>query len=459
MLSEIAWMGTDVDANNEWIEIYNFGNEPQDLAGWTLTSGAGLAVALGGVLEPHGVGILERTDDATVPDVIALAIYTGALANTGDSASLTLTLKDPDGVVVDEVVGGTDWSLIGGSNTVPKKTAQRTMTNTWVTAAPTPGAQNAQVSDDVDEDDEDEDDTEDDDDNTSTSTVKKSSGSKKTVAKLVVSDAELTITLSHPEVVYAGKPVTFSVTPSGIGHTIMNSLVYTWNLGDTSTGVGKSVTHTYEHPGTYLLVLEAVYRTRSVILEYLVEVLPMNLTLVRSTNGDLIVTNKTESTIDVSGYTLKGTTSFVFPKLSRIPAGSSLVIDKSRIGGNTVTASLADLRGAIVASVGASPTFVAKDAGPMTMVAVTPNTKSIMAVQGTLKTGVEPVADPTRDTERAGIVAGTSTVFEGLTIPVYAAENGEKVPADDSRSYLPYAGLITLIVVGIVLLYRRPETP
>jgi hypothetical protein len=101
MFSEIAWMGTDADANNEWIELYNFGTTPTDLAGWTITNGGDLSISLGGTLAPHGVGVLERTDDSSVPSVTALMTYTGALPNAGASSVLTLTLRDPNGTVVD----------------------------------------------------------------------------------------------------------------------------------------------------------------------------------------------------------------------------------------------------------------------------------------------------------------------------------------------------------------------
>jgi hypothetical protein len=458
MFSEIAWMGTDADANNEWIEMYNFGTEPADLTGWTITGGGGLSITLSGTLGPHGVGLLERTDDTTVPSVDALLIYTGALPNTGDSDALTLTLRDPSGTVVDQVVGGTDWSLIGGSNAVPKKTAQRTRMNTWVTAAPTPGDQNAQESDEEEEQDDNGTTTDDTSTSTDPNTVKKSSSSKKTTTKLIIPDAELTITLNHPEVVYAGRSVAFSVTPSGIGSSIMNSLVYTWNFGDTYTGAGKSVTHTYEHPGTYLLVLEAVYRSRSVVLEYPVRVLPMTLTLERAASGDITVTNKTESTIDVSGYTLEGSVSFVFPKLSRISAGGSLVIDKARIGGSTGVASLTDLRGALIAQVGMSHTVAPTNGGPLVAMTTVPSAKSVASTQPVLKTDIEPKSTSVSGTEPVGTVMGTSTGTGAFTIPVYAAESGENSLTRGSHSYLPYAGLIAIVVVGIVLLYRRPQT-
>ena len=37
VFSEIMWMGSSVSSADEWIELYNAGDTPQDLSQWTLT--------------------------------------------------------------------------------------------------------------------------------------------------------------------------------------------------------------------------------------------------------------------------------------------------------------------------------------------------------------------------------------------------------------------------------------
>ncbi len=141
IISEVAWMGTNNDANDEWIEIYNFSSTPTNINGWTLTDGNSLNIPLTGTMTPHGVFLLERTDDTSVPDVTASIIYKGALVNSG----ATLTIMDEDGTTVSELVGGDNWENIGGNNE-KKYTAQLTMEGVWVTGPPTPGAQNIEES-------------------------------------------------------------------------------------------------------------------------------------------------------------------------------------------------------------------------------------------------------------------------------------------------------------------------
>jgi hypothetical protein len=99
LISEFAWGGTLASANDEWIELYNPGSEPIDLAGWLLTDGGDIHYRFDARVDPQGYFLLERTDDTTILDLAADAIYTGALRNTGEA----LWLEDPEGNVVDVV--------------------------------------------------------------------------------------------------------------------------------------------------------------------------------------------------------------------------------------------------------------------------------------------------------------------------------------------------------------------
>src|SRR3989339_205082 len=71
LISEVAWMGTDEDANNEWIELYNFSNTETDLTGWTITLDDSPFITISGtatnIIPAHGVVVLERSDEFTLP--------------------------------------------------------------------------------------------------------------------------------------------------------------------------------------------------------------------------------------------------------------------------------------------------------------------------------------------------------------------------------------------------------
>lgn len=348
LLSEIAWMGTDADANNEWIEIYNFGTTPTDLTGWTLTSADGsISVALSGTLSPRAVGVLERTDDTTLPTVTALLTYTGALANGGT----TLTLKDGSGAISDQVTGGSNWESIGGSNTVPKKTPQRTRAGTWVTATPTPGNENAEVGETTITETNTNTTTE-----TNTAPKKTTSGggggsSKSSVPKkdAPVTNPTLALAFDVPHTVYVNEKVNFEAEPSGVGETIMDSLSYTWNFGDTYTGAGKKTSHTFTRPGEYVVVLNGVYAKHDAMVRHDVTVLPTVFEITRASNGDLVVQNKSPEEINLGGFALGTLKEFVFPPYTFVKANGSLTIPKERTQKVRGLMSLLDTEGIVVA--------------------------------------------------------------------------------------------------------------
>jgi len=117
-INEIAWMGTLVSSNDEWIEIYNDGNEI-DLSGWKIIAKDGSpSINLSGKIPANGFYLLERTDDNTVPNITADQIYTGAMGNTGEA----LELYDSSGNIVDSVDCSAGW--LGGDNTA-KKTMEK----------------------------------------------------------------------------------------------------------------------------------------------------------------------------------------------------------------------------------------------------------------------------------------------------------------------------------------------
>src|SRR3990167_8332932 len=106
LLNELAWMGTEVSASDEWLELYNPTDAEIDLTGWRLEAADGSPkIDLTGTISASGFFILERTDDETLPNVAANQIYTGALSNTSE----WLKLYDAGGKLIDEVNATDGW--------------------------------------------------------------------------------------------------------------------------------------------------------------------------------------------------------------------------------------------------------------------------------------------------------------------------------------------------------------
>lgn len=321
-IHEVAWMGTSVSANDEWIELYNDGASTVDLSGWVLSDGVTLSITLSGSVGPHGYFLLERTDDDTVPGISAGVIYTGALANDGR----TLTLRREDSALEDQVAGGTDWVSIGGDNTT-KHTAQLT-TGGWVTAAPTPGGANATEDADTDEEeDEDEDDTETSDTNDDD---EEGDGVK---ISLVQTPRTPGLEIKGVLAAHAGGSVSLHAIPSGISTKLVPSLIYEWNFGDGTTGTGKEVSHVYAFPGMYAVTVHASFAAYEALGRGAVTVLPIDLSLERGSEGQLFVHNDSQSDMDISGYRIQdGAHSFTFPPRTFILARGTITLSPSVLG-------------------------------------------------------------------------------------------------------------------------------
>ena len=106
LINEIAWAGTLASANDEWVELWNPGSASIHLDGWILTDDDDIRIDLRGILPAGGYALFERTDDGTISDLPADAVYTGALSDNGER----LRLIDPSGHEVDVVnPGGEAW--------------------------------------------------------------------------------------------------------------------------------------------------------------------------------------------------------------------------------------------------------------------------------------------------------------------------------------------------------------
>jgi hypothetical protein len=106
LISEVAWSGTLASPNDEWIELFNPGDDRLCLEGWRLTDSGDVDIALHGCIDSGAFFLLERTNDATVSDVAAGQIYTGGLSNSGER----LLVLDPSGAVIDSANGsGGEW--------------------------------------------------------------------------------------------------------------------------------------------------------------------------------------------------------------------------------------------------------------------------------------------------------------------------------------------------------------
>jgi hypothetical protein len=112
VINEVAWAGTQARSEDEWIELYNPGNQDIDLTGWNLLSADGspnIKAGFNGIVIGAGEYLLlEHGDgaDSDATDVVADLTYSGSLSNAGE----ILRLYDPNGTLIDTAnVNGGAW--------------------------------------------------------------------------------------------------------------------------------------------------------------------------------------------------------------------------------------------------------------------------------------------------------------------------------------------------------------
>lgn len=241
-ISEVAWMGSSSSYYDEWIELYNSGSSAVSLEGYTLRAADGSPdIALEGTIAPGAYALLERTDDASAPEVSALYIYAGALGNSGE----TLILKDASGVEIDRVDGADGWSIGGDNDT--KETLQRSG-GAWYTAERTPGAPYSGASSATTQTEEEE--------NTK---VKEQSPKTYPIQDALQYEVapSFSVEVVGPEVIASGATGRFKGEAVGKrGERIQESEVrWRWSFGDGEVVHGKQVTHHFRYPGEYMVVL------------------------------------------------------------------------------------------------------------------------------------------------------------------------------------------------------------
>jgi len=122
-------MGTTASCDDEWIELKNVSEEVVSLAGWQLLDKNLNIKIIFEALDSIGPGefyLLERTDDDSVPAVLADKIYSGALNNEEES----LRLFDQNCNLIDEAVASPDWPA---GNKDEKRTMERSEELSWHT--------------------------------------------------------------------------------------------------------------------------------------------------------------------------------------------------------------------------------------------------------------------------------------------------------------------------------------
>jgi hypothetical protein len=443
-INEIAWMGSAVSANAEWIELANTGDAPVALSGWTLSSSTGSPdIALSGTIAANGFYLLERTSDDAVPAVPADQVYTGTLPNGG----AVLTLKNADGAAVDTVDGSGSWANIGGDNTT-KETAQRTESG-WVTAPATPRAQNAAAGDA----------------NTPGSdTTASSTSAVSSSASVYVPPPTGALTVSLREenaMSYRNAPLSFTALARTKSGAEDGNASFVWSFGDGSSAVGSEVEKTYRYAGTYLVEVRASDGAAKGEADFVVTVSDAKLRIASVSGDGITLANDTDARVDLSRYELvSGMSTF------RMPLSTTLLPRSETMFPYTITnlpvsfsVHLLYPDGLLAAAYGAPEVPPATTTAALPVQPVAAAAGSYMMQNKKSAPGITNVTAPasahapdaaratTTDIEPAAVVAAFST-----TAPEAAAPSAARAGILSSPWTLGFLGVVVLAGAAVMVL-------
>lgn len=359
-VNEIAWMGTSVSSSNEWIELYNDGDTPASLSGFTLfAEGVGkLSVPLSGSIAPKGFFLLERTNDDTVPGIIADKIYTGILGNSGE----TLILKDASGTEIQKINGSAGWPA--GDNAT--KETMQWGGNSWGTATATPRMENV-VGQTALKVVPGENGTSPSEQSTSSSGNHSSSEvSGETSAHLsplplsdFSAEQEFFISAGRDRSVPAGGTLPFDAYILDTKGKKVSGASFTWTFGDGTAVNGSKVSHTYEYPGNYIVILNAVYQDSQAVARARVRAFAPEMSISFRKENEISLVNHSSYDMNVSRWMLRaGSQSYIFPEDTIVGAKEEILVSSGVTkfqGGISDSVSLVSQNNKVVAE---SPVYV-----------------------------------------------------------------------------------------------------
>lgn len=320
-ITELAWMGTSVSANNEWLEIYNDGAEPLSLSGYSLEWGSASSpktVSLSGSMPAGGYFLLERTDDDSVSGIPADLIYTGALSNSGEVINIK---KEGATIFTLDASGG--WPA--GDNST-KETMQWNG-GAWVTATATPkapytGSASSTTSSATS--------TATTTPETNTPSQNISSHSSPIALSVAPARSVISISLGRDRLGLVDIPLLFSIFSfDSAGSPFRGNISVRWSFGDGSTADGTDVHHSYSAPGEYVVLATARYLGEEAVARINVTIVTPNLTLFSNGYGVGVINNGKEE-MNIGGFILGDEKDhFVLPEDTIIKSKASVIFGTS----------------------------------------------------------------------------------------------------------------------------------
>ncbi|MEX0930863.1 MAG: helix-hairpin-helix domain-containing protein [Candidatus Paceibacterota bacterium] len=263
---------------------------------------------------------------------------------------------------------------------------------------------------------------------------------------LTVPLSKLSINIDAPNTVHVNQPLTVTAEPKGITEGLRASVQYVWNMGDTYTKTGAEVKHAYAFPGEYVIAVDGSYARHHATGRHEITVLPVTFTISYTEAGNIQIKNDAQNETDISGYTLQGTSQFVFPENSILLPQATIIVPASRITSSGIPVALFDQQNKLVAQ---SNQKVHSERAISTQ-----NTRTQAVLGESITKEIESESDDGFSFQSDEEISDSSDIVlaeqtEEIETKGASTERNESIPYKAG----PYLGLIAIVAIGIGALY------
>lgn len=452
IINEVAWMGTEASQYEEWIELKNNGSESVNLSNWKLyKSEDRVLFSLSGTISAGEYYLVCRTTNSVPNPLSGICNEQGPFGGSGlNNTNDILELKNENETRQDfiDASSGSGWPA---GDSVTKETMQKLESN-WITASPTPKAQNASSGNDENNNGDPE------PEDSGTNTGSGSSSEPADETPVIVNPTMKAKVLAN-KIAFVGIPLDIENSILGYSNENIRCGRYFWNFGDgdsLETTSSEKFLHTYFYPGEYVITLD-YYKTTSFLTgepdavnKITVKVAPLTVSI--SNVGDekdffVELTNNSDYDIDISKWELTSSTgrTFIFPRNSVIPTKKKITLSP-KITGFTIAdkndLKLITLAGDIAFNYNILPEPI-----------VIPEKVAKVLAQAPVIQKNKPAEIENEIVPEIEIPVSNENIFENLPAsPILSNQNTENSNSN-FPSYLLWIGLIVFLGVGAGVVY------
>jgi hypothetical protein len=331
VISEIMYDLEGTDTGHEWIEVENTGSDPVDISTWKLFEANvshKLVSETEGVIPAGNFAVIADVPEkfrADNPGFSGLMFdSTFSLGNEGE----TLVLKDQNGADIDTV---SYFSTLGGQgdgNSLQKSNS------VWIAARPTPGAKPTEIASQQADESSEEITEEQEETGVIKNIDKSSTHSSQAVANISMDMPELVVTSGRPRVGFVGAPLYFEAKVKTLKHIPAgNNVGNSWTLGDGTQESGQFISHIYEFPGDYIVILNSAVGGASAVSKTKVKILEPHISLGNVENGAVELVNSDSHELNIGGWSFEsGDERRYVPQDTIIAPRTSIYVSVSKLG-------------------------------------------------------------------------------------------------------------------------------